>query len=615
MSCILFPLTRPDFARTSDASSYTLRATINGVTENLPLTMTADRYYWLSGDGQADADGGVAGVGDAVIGLLASTLGAHSEAPTSNVSVTMSATNRITVTADDAMAFLWNNAATTLNALVFGWTQADTASATTQAAPNQTYGAWTPTKGDGAGWPPSTDTRDIAQRKSASAVALSGRSRTSYLGAANATRDLGWTLLPNHWALQEYGLATEATGTAEDVWENVSVGRPVRYYPLSSSRTSSSYTLYLGRGEELAEGRDASISVDRRIRYKFDLPLRSMTAATGTAGGALFAPAASSTAPGDPDGSVQYRVNSTTFGGLDSTLNQDGTHIRLLDGLPATPLTEGQGSALISTQLADGFPSIYGASVADIGAQYNMSDLFSSQVGYWLPDSGTTPGNWGMARATLSGTRSHPQPTNASLRESYNRWRVTTAGAAGNSAGERQNSTSTTSPLWIGDAAGRGGFQIDFLGVAFNAINSDSKMFIGFADSGAALFGAAAEPTTVTNMIGFGFNSTNANWQFMHNDAAGAATSVDLGASFAKGTANQIINFHIYVAANGSTVYYTARRTDSAAAAAGNVNTNIPANTVFGHVMMLLVNSPTAGTAVAASYECRCVRTKTPVAH
>lgn len=58
---------------------------------------------------------------------------------------------------------------------------------------------------------------------------------------------------------------------------------------------------------------------------------------------------------------------------------------------------------------------------------------------------------------------------------------------------------------------------------------STMRGFVGMAIAGAA---SDVEPSTRVNMVGFGWDSTDANIQLMRNDGSGTATKIDLGSSF-----------------------------------------------------------------------------------
>lgn len=277
MSGFLWPVLSTDLARTSAGATYNIRVQ-RGSTATVTFpsaALTALRYYWFAGDSQADADGtgGLGGVGD-MCALLQTALNTHASG--AGFTVTLSSTNRITIANATAFRILWGDALTTLNAVPFGFAQSDPgATATSFTAPNQTRGAWTPSRS------PTTDSRDVAGYAVGSAVALSGRQRVARHATARASRDLTFDLLEQRYALTEYADTTEPTGTVEAMWRYaLSAGYPVRYYEDETSRTSGSYSLYVLRGEENTGQRTDVVDRDGRyrVRWAARFPLRRVTA-------------------------------------------------------------------------------------------------------------------------------------------------------------------------------------------------------------------------------------------------------------------------------------------------------------------------------------------------
>jgi hypothetical protein len=100
-------------------------------------------------------------------------------------------------------------------------------------------------------------------------------------------------------------------------------------------------------------------------------------------------------------------------------------------------------------------------------------------------------------------------------------------------------------------------------------------------------------------MVGFGRDSTDgANLRFMHNDNAGTATKVDLGANFPGNTnATDWYKFEIYCPPNSTTIYYRCTRMNTGDVASGSVNSNIPANTAYLAPQGFINNTATAAAA------------------
>lgn len=83
-------------------------------------------------------------------------------------------------------------------------------------------------------------------------------------------------------------------------------------------------------------------------------------------------------------------------------------------------------------------------------------------------------------------------------------------------------------------------------------------------------------PTVVTNALAIGADlSVGPNLKIYHNDAGGAASSVDLGASFPGGQAGVGYEVEFY-SADGSTVTYNVLNLNTGAETSGTLSTDIP---------------------------------------
>lgn len=116
------------------------------------------------------------------------------------------------------------------------------------------------------------------------------------------------------------------------------------------------------------------------------------------------------------------------------------------------------------------------------------------------------------------------------------------------SAARARTSTTTTlnntvtllfqgTPVARGIAAGTGGFFLEACW-GYNALNADSRAFVGVTR--VATIGAG-EPSAMTDVIGFGFDSSDGAWSFMHNDGSGTCTKTAL--SLARPTVQQDVYY------------------------------------------------------------------------
>lgn len=157
-----------------------------------------------------------------------------------------------------------------------------------------------------------------------------------------------------------------------------------------------------------------------------------------------------------------------------------------------------------------------------------------------------------------------------------------------------------------GDAAGRGGFH--FVGVggpALGCTNSSHRFYMGFRATNAAP--TDADPSGFLNCVGIGYDSADTELQILHNDAAGSATKVALGASFPKPTADRSVLYaaSFYCPANASYIDYTVQEMVSGAVASGRITTDLVPNTtaLCPHISMSVGGvSSTVGIAFSKFY-------------
>lgn len=247
--------------------TYTLRMTAGGFPETVgPIGVnTSGRNYWMSGDTQADTDGGVGGVGD-LVDMLRSLLELHVGAPVFTVSLT--STFRLSITMSSNFIIDWAHVGTTIDPTLFGFTAAATALGTSAESPNIPKGIFWPNRFI------SRDSRDQQPVVTGSAVSLNGSQRTVRMALPKKERDFEFHFLNESKVLTEFTPSTEPYGAFEYCWlDALTQGRPIRYYGNEGVRTPSSYSLYSWRHpfEEPWE-RDSS----NETKYNVNLKLRKL---------------------------------------------------------------------------------------------------------------------------------------------------------------------------------------------------------------------------------------------------------------------------------------------------------------------------------------------------
>lgn len=193
------------------------------------------------------------------------------------------------------------------------------------------------------------------------------------------------------------------------------------------------------------------------------------------------------------------------------------------------------------------------------------------QLEHVLRAAGAAFTQTGMAAATIVGTQ--VTRTSASTNRVTQTWRrgVTTTATAGALAGVR------TAQIVMSGRPGGYEFYTVFAPSDAAAVTGE-RSFHGVMASSAAP--TNVEPTTLLNCIGLARISTSTNFHFIRNDATGAATAVDLGATF---PANQLSTnlYEMYLKVDATSAFYQVTNLSTAAVASNTVTTDLPASTLF----------------------------------
>jgi hypothetical protein len=130
----------------------------------------------------------------------------------------------------------------------------------------------------------------------------------------------------------------------------------------------------------------------------------------------------------------------------------------------------------------------------------------------------------------------------------------------------------------LGNGAGRGGFHfVARFGISDATLVAGARLFVGMTSSIAVL--GNADPSTLTNIIGVGLDAADTTLQIIHNDGAGAATKINLGASFPESTNTDFYELSLYCPPNGIEVDYQVVNLSTGASTTGSIISNLPLNT------------------------------------
>lgn len=199
-------------------------------------------------------------------------------------------------------------------------------------------------------------------------------------------------------------------------------------------------------------------------------------------------------------------------------------------------------------------------------AQPHMGTAIPTQVGISLTTTGTgTAATWSSTSLHTKMSRVDYLVTTATT-TAVAGWRYATARwTVGNN-----NSTD-----------GGGGFHfICQWGPATGVAIPTNRAFVGMTNSGAAP--TDVEPSTITNIIGMGWDAADTNVQIMHR-GAGAITKIDLGSNFPVPTTDRTKVYELVLFSppntTTQTVGYRVEDLTTGAVVEGTLTTNLPTTT------------------------------------
>lgn len=282
-------------------------------------------------------------------------------------------------------------------------------------------------------------------------------------------------------------------------------------------------------------------------------------------------------APGGIDTSVQFR-NGLIFSGSSNVSIQDNDLTFLTETTtPSIPLS---GTVKIFGRTMGGrsMLAFVGPSGVDSAIQPTLA---RNDVMWWKPaGNSTTITATGAAALTATGT---PTLANVAVTNIHTRMRrldyLVTPASATAVAGFR----SGVAQLTVGSTiTNLGGFHyVCRFGPATGVATTTNRCFVGLANSTAAP--TDVEPSSITNIVGCGWNAADTNIRIMHRGAA-AVTNIDLGVDFPVPTADRTKVYELAMFSKpGTTQEVKWEFTDlgTGIKATGTISTNLPTTSTF----------------------------------
>ena len=264
---------------------------------------------------------------------------------------------------------------------------------------------------------------------------------------------------------------------------------------------------------------------------------------------------------------ADFTWNKTT-----NTLGLNGTNTGLqLQAITAEPGAQSSGLLRVYAKTISGKVMVkqVGPSGLDTPLQ---NAIWQNNVVTFTP--GAAAGVWSGAIGSNLGTPTAQLPTLTNVGTMLRRSHFPSVATTAN----QQLGTRSDAMFARGSIAGLGGF---FFVARFTlgVYTAATRWFVGLAAATTAL--TTVEPSTNVNVLGFGVDSGDSAFTFMHNDASGTATKDAIAGQAALAT-NNAYAAYIFCKPNDSTVYY---RFDNLSAGTilidTSTNTDLPVNTTF----------------------------------
>ncbi len=294
-------------------------------------------------------------------------------------------------------------------------------------------------------------------------------------------------------------------------------------------------------------------------------------------GDAAYAPLARAVPNGGATGQVLTKTSAADQATGWSTPPGGGASVDPLDLTVTNPAVPPADTVRLFRRKIGGrnMPAYVGPSGVDSPLQ---SALHGNRIAWVVPIlAATNPTQVGLA-LTAVGTFTATALSSANFHQSLARSEaLVTVAATTAIAGFRTGAALA----WRGNAAKRGGFFYRCRWApATGVATATSRAFVGLAPSQTP---TDVEPSTRLNLLGMGWDAADANIQLMHNDGAGAATKIDLGASFPVPVSDraEVYELTLFCPPNGASVFWQVTDLNTDATASGEVSADIPASTTF----------------------------------
>lgn len=242
-----------------------------------------------------------------------------------------------------------------------------------------------------------------------------------------------------------------------------------------------------------------------------------------------------------------------------------------------------QLSAVVSTPSAppSGFIEIFNQRIAgkmqlmkqgpSADVEAVQASIWQNNIVIWAPS--TNVGSWISATGSSVGSAAVAALASTNVYTQMRRCTFATIAGANTQAGLRSEAMFVVSM-----DPGIGGFFFSCR-FGFDTIVSGGRGFVGMTPTTVI---TTNEPSSMVNICGFGFDSTDSAWTFMHNSGTGVATKEVISGQGVLTTNNTGYDAIIWNPPGTNKIYYRLVRSDTGATLVeDSVSSNVPTSNVF----------------------------------
>ena len=366
---------------------------------------------------------------------------------------------------------------------------------------------------------------------------------------------------------------------------------------INDANTGASNTAYANHIEITRAGYAATAAnevpivseVKALINDSLDTRLASYSTTTqmrGEINDSLDTRLASYTPNGDLEEKIQDQIGTKLVQGTNITLSyNDATGETTVDAAGASGLSAENvfDTLAYSIRMGEGLKKTKSDTGDSLLIEFKLRDIesiaYKTASHKWInmPSNLTSGGTVLGAVWSAAGTNTSPTKATTTIHTFMNRAEIL----------RTTNSTTNLASLYsaslthgFGNVAGMGGFYYHgVFGPATGCSNTTHRGFFGMR--GSVALPSDVDPSTLTNVFGIAWDDDDSNVQFMHNDASGTCTKVDLGSNFPVATADRtnVYRLYMYAEPNTTTVYYKVVDLTDGDVYVGSATTNLPSNT------------------------------------